>query len=400
MSNGNAEQPTAQAPRGHSSPNRVEVSGEGRQGAAASNAQGQESSNGQSKEHREEQLAKAPTSAATARAGAAGGTTSPQSPGTAARPQPTSGARPGGSPGTPPVDQKQQPAQQTPQKQAPQPSTQQKQGPSPTNKPQQVQSPPAQRPPQPQTGGQTGSASARKQPRQSPSSPGAPDARSASGAVPVWDPPPPAAPKEGLWTRLGFGRKAERPEGNAAAPPAQQPRVPPTQPAPATPRWGAISGRSDRSGRAAHWSAGAAAPDARGSAWGPSWRSAWDPSWTSARGFRRSRRCSGCGSGGRGVHPGSSAGACRAAWHTPPGTRPPKRADRPYARSPRRSTCFPSRPSLRTASARAHRTGRSSHADAGAAHAACCSDCNPGTGPGERHSKEPARRCRSGRRGA
>ena len=128
--------------------------------------------------------------------------------------------------------------------------------------------------------------------------------------------------------------------------------------------------------------------------------SAWDPSWTSARGFRRSRRCSGCGSGGRGVHPGSSAGACRAAWHTPPGTRPPKRADRPYARSPRRSTCFPSRPSLRTASARAHRTGRSSHADAGAAHAACCSDCNPGTGPGERHSKEPARRRRSGRRGS
>ena len=30
VSNGNAEQPTAQAPKGHSSPNRVEVSGEGR----------------------------------------------------------------------------------------------------------------------------------------------------------------------------------------------------------------------------------------------------------------------------------------------------------------------------------------------------------------------------------
>ena len=36
MSKGNAEQPTAQAPRGHSSPNRVEVSGDGQQGAPQS----------------------------------------------------------------------------------------------------------------------------------------------------------------------------------------------------------------------------------------------------------------------------------------------------------------------------------------------------------------------------
>ena len=36
-------------------------------------------------------------------------------------------------------------------------------------------------------------------------------------------------------------------------------------------QWGAIPDRSDRSGRAAEWSAGAAAPDAWGSAWGPSW---------------------------------------------------------------------------------------------------------------------------------
>ena len=34
MSNGNAERPTAQAPRGHSSANRVEVSAEGRQECA------------------------------------------------------------------------------------------------------------------------------------------------------------------------------------------------------------------------------------------------------------------------------------------------------------------------------------------------------------------------------
>ena len=57
MSNGNVEQPTAQTPRGHNSPNGVEVSEEGRQGAPASNAQGQERSNGQSREAREEQLA-------------------------------------------------------------------------------------------------------------------------------------------------------------------------------------------------------------------------------------------------------------------------------------------------------------------------------------------------------
>ena len=36
VSKGNAEQPTAQAPRGHSSPNRVEVSGDGQQGAPQS----------------------------------------------------------------------------------------------------------------------------------------------------------------------------------------------------------------------------------------------------------------------------------------------------------------------------------------------------------------------------
>ena len=71
VSNGNAEQPTAQTPRGNSSPNRVEVSGEARQGAPASNAPGQESSNGQSKEAREEQLATTRTlPAARARAAA------------------------------------------------------------------------------------------------------------------------------------------------------------------------------------------------------------------------------------------------------------------------------------------------------------------------------------------
>ena len=335
MSNGNAEQPTAQAPRGHSSPNRVEVSEEGRQGAPASNAQGQERSNGQSKELREEQLATAPAGAAAARAGAAGGTTSPQSPGTAARPQPTSGARPGGSPSTPPVHQKQQPAQQTPQKQAPQPSTQQKQGPSPTT----------QAAASAVAASSTTTATADRGPGRERfrsdaaassivAAPGAPGARPAPGAVPVWDPPPPPAPKQGLWTRLGFGRKAERPEGNTAAPPAQQPRVPPTQPAPTTPG-GAnapiAAGRSDRSGRAAGWSRRCSRARRPGSAWAPVLGSAWGPSGSSARGSHRSGRCSGCRCGGRSRHPGPSAGTGRTAWHAAQG---PVRPGEPTGRTP------------------------------------------------------------------
>ena len=82
MSNGNVEQPTAQTPRGHNSPNGVEVSEEGRQGAPASNAQGQERSNGQSREAREEQLA-ATRAGLAARARAAGATSTAQPPGSA-----------------------------------------------------------------------------------------------------------------------------------------------------------------------------------------------------------------------------------------------------------------------------------------------------------------------------
>src|SRR5687767_10213711 len=98
VSNGNAERPTAQAPRGQSSANRVEVNADGR--APAANAQGQESRNGQSKDPRAEQLATTRTAgAAAARNGGAG-------------------ARPAGSPSTPPIQQKHQAAQQTPQNQA------------------------------------------------------------------------------------------------------------------------------------------------------------------------------------------------------------------------------------------------------------------------------------------
>ena len=116
MNKGNPEQPTAQAPRGHSSPNRVEVREDGQQGVPQSpgtprpqspGTPGQRDQsggngtqdrtptatatpNGQSKESHGEQRATA--SAGAARPGAAGG--SPQSPGTAPRPQPTAGGRP------------------------------------------------------------------------------------------------------------------------------------------------------------------------------------------------------------------------------------------------------------------------------------------------------------------
>ena len=390
MSNGNAEQPTAQAPRGHSSPNRVEVSEEGRQGAPASNAQGQESSNGQSKELREEQLAKAPAGAAAARAVERRVGPPPRSllglpP---VRSRPLVRAREGLRAlrrSTRNSNRRSRPRRNRRRSRRRNRSRVRHRRPSRSK----CMSPPAQLQPQPQTGGQAASASAQTQPRHSiAAAPGAPDARSASGAVPVWDPPPPPAPKQGLWTRLGFGRNAERPEGATATPPAQQPRVPPTQPAPTTPGgpMRRSSGRSDRSGRAADWSAGAAAPDARGSAWDagraqPGARPGPQPGGPVGPGAAAA-----AGLAAAGVHPSPSAGAGRPAWHGAAGTRPPKRADRPYARSPRRSTCFPSRPSFRTASARAHRTGRSSHADAGAADAACRSGCNPGTGPGEGHS--------------
>ena len=210
MSNGNTERPPAQAPRGQSSANRVEVSAEGRQSVPTANAQGQEGTNGQSKQLRDEQLATTRAGAAATRTGGPGG------------------ARPAGSPSTPPIQQKHQAAQQTPQRQTPSQPTQQRQGPPTASQPQQGQSSPAQPRPQPQAGGQVANASAQTQLRPESPLPATPGARPAPGAVPVWDPPPPPGPKESLWTRLGFGRKAERPEANVAAPPAQQPRVPPS----------------------------------------------------------------------------------------------------------------------------------------------------------------------------
>ena len=254
MSKGNPEQPTAQAPRGYSSPNRVEARGDGQQGAPQSPGTPRPQSpgtpglrdqpvgngtqdrtptatatpNGQSRESSGEQRATAPAGAGAARPGAAGG--SPQSPGTAPRPQPTAGGRPGGSPNPPSTQQRHEPAQQTQQKQGP------TQGSSQTTQPKQVPSPQGQARPQAPAGDQAASASAPPQPRtQAPPNPGTPPAQQAASAVQVWDPPQLPAARQSMWSRLGFGRKGDEPEVNPTAQPAQQqPATPMTQPPPPT----------------------------------------------------------------------------------------------------------------------------------------------------------------------
>ena len=301
MSKGNAEQPTAQAPRGHSSPNRVEVSGDGEQGApqspgtprpapgtlrrarlllvreinlaATARRTGRQQALPTIRPPRRPRL-KSPR-ARTARAksppesnerpppptpprtGAAGESRSPQPPGTAARPQPTAGGRPGGSPNPPSTQQKHEPGPPIQQKHEPGLPTQQRQGPpqgpSQTTQPKQV----------PSAGSATTATAGRAQAAEQLSSPGAaadrwpggerfsPGAASdtpsppnpetahtpqAPGAVPVWDPPPPPAPKQSVLARLGFGRKTEPPEASPTTQPGQQqPAAPATQPAPTSP---------------------------------------------------------------------------------------------------------------------------------------------------------------------
>ena len=222
MSKGNPEQPTAQAPRGHSSPNRVEVRGDGQQGpqspgtprpqspgtpglrdqpvgngtqdrtptgtannALASKPQSHEPTgpNGQSRESYGEQRATAPAGTGAARPGAAGG--SPQSPGTAPGPQPTADGRPSGSPNPPSTQQRHEPAQQTQQKQGP------TQGSSQTTQPRHVPSPPGQQRPQAPAGDQAASASG-------------PSAAAYSSSAESRDSPCTAGP----WCRTGVGSAA------------------------------------------------------------------------------------------------------------------------------------------------------------------------------------------------
>ena len=212
------------------------------------------------------------------------------------------------------------------------------------------------------------------------------------GAVPVWDPPPPPGPKEGLWTRLGFGRKAERPEGNVAAPPAQQPRVPShssrRQPHPV----GECAGTQTRPSAPAGQQPGTPVqprPTPGAQPGGPSWGEPAGPGAAAA-----------AGCGGRRHDPGPSAGAGRTAWRATPGARPPWRAPGRTPAGPGRTSWFPGRPSFRTAGARACRTGRSCHEDARAADAATGSGCNPGSGANPGLEPEPKDTLRNQRVGA
>jgi hypothetical protein len=269
MSKGNAEQPSAQhpsveAPKGPSSPNRVEMGPQARQGVQEhpptrgpedqSNGNGSEKrtgaenrsaaapqqrtpqertpaggagsgptakppddvhkiSNGQNKQSREEQLAAAQKGAgATATQGAGARTSAPpvqaksaQPPSTQQRPQPQAA---GG-----------QPAAAPPQNQPPAtaPGT----------------------PPAPNTG-----------PAENP----------APHAVPVWDPPPPPQAKQSLLARLGIAKKAAPPKDESAAPPVPQTpaAIPPTAPPP--PATDAPAAAAPAAGTPA---AGTAAPQAR-----------------------------------------------------------------------------------------------------------------------------------------
>jgi hypothetical protein len=258
VSKGNAEQPTAQVPRGQSSPTRVEVSAEGRQGSPqspgtprpqspATPGAGDQSGNNNPQD-------RTPTGAGNNSPAAkvqGQEAASPNGQGKEPRPEPTADGRPDTSSNPSSIEQKQAPAPQTQQKQAaPQtqqtqqkqaaPQTQQKQaapppkqGPSQTPQPKQV---PNQPQPQAQVGGQAASATTQAEPTTpSPRTPGTPDARPAASGIPVWDPPQPLAPRQSIFGRLGLGKKTEQPDANPAAPPAQQATAPVTPPAPTSP---------------------------------------------------------------------------------------------------------------------------------------------------------------------
>jgi Transmembrane domain of unknown function (DUF3566) len=262
VNKGNAEQPSAQTPEGHSSPSRVETvskdrqetspqagpgvqasghqqgsprdrgsqqdhatgpqqqkpgpqgqrptGGQGKPAAAKPPGQEQQSSNGQNKDGREE-LAAARTSASpevTAR-GSAGS----QSPGTAVPPAPVAGRSPGNPSSGPPVQARK------------------------------AQSPSTQQRPEPPTGQAANTPTQARPAAAAPttSAPTAPTVRPPSGAIPIWDPPAP--PRQSLFSRLGLSKKPGEAEGYPVAPPAAPqagtPMPPGTQAQPGTqPRLG------------------------------------------------------------------------------------------------------------------------------------------------------------------
>ena len=160
---------------------------------------------------------------------------SPQSPGTANRPQPTAGGRSGGAASPPPTQQKHQPgppiSRNTSQRHPPRRNR---------GRPKVVADSSAKAGALSAGSATTGTAARRPSRERLHASPAASsisadDRDSTStrtpGPIPVWDPPPPPAPKQSVWGRLGFGRKAEPPEAYPTAPPVQQhPGTPITQP--------------------------------------------------------------------------------------------------------------------------------------------------------------------------
>jgi transmembrane protein DUF3566 len=153
-------------------------------------------SNGQSS--REEQL----TTTRTGAAAVGRGSGEQQTP---VRPQPPSGPRPSGPPSSASPQSNQAPTQQSVTQQ----TQQAKQQPQ-AKAPGQAANPRSQTEPEP-----TAPSSA--------AAPSAPAARTeAPSAVPVWDPPPPAQPKQPLLARLGFGKKADRSDSDVADPGVQQ----------------------------------------------------------------------------------------------------------------------------------------------------------------------------------
>jgi Transmembrane domain of unknown function (DUF3566) len=279
VSKGNAEQPSArqpsaEAPKGPSSPNHVETSPQARQGVQEhpptrapedqSNGNGSENrtvpeklagapqqrttqeptpagkagptgkppddvhknSNGQSKDDRNQPVAATPEGQAEA---AARGNASQQSPWTAAHAQHSAG-RSAGSPAS---------------------------GPS---QPKPAEAPSSQQRPQSEAGGQASASAPAKQ--SATTSPAATE-QPAQSAVPVWDPPPAPHPKQPFLARLGIGKKPAPSEDESGAP-AAAPQGPaataPAVPAPAQPT-GAQSGGPQSGGATA--ATGAAAPQAR-----------------------------------------------------------------------------------------------------------------------------------------
>jgi Transmembrane domain of unknown function (DUF3566) len=254
VSKGNAEQPSAQTPRGPNSPNRVETSPQARQGVQEhpptrspedqSNGNGSENrsgsdkpsgapqqrtaqepapvgqagptakppadekknSNGQSKDDRDQPVAASGKQAEAA----ASGNASQQSPWTAAHVQHSAG-RTAGSPSS---------------------------GPS---QPEPKQAPPSEQRPQSETEGQMSASAPAKPSASAPAKPSAstasaPTERPAQNAVPVWDPPPAPHPRQSFLARLRSGKKPAQSEDKLEASPAapQAPAVA-APPVPASP---------------------------------------------------------------------------------------------------------------------------------------------------------------------